>query len=70
MVDEPRDVAADRSVAAPGPVDAEDPDAAVLKVAFFASLAVGVVAQQLSGVVDDARIATDGLGGKDAVSMY
>src|SRR5262249_41663585 len=68
VVDEPRDVAPDVGVAAPGPVDAKHPDAAVGEVALLALLAF-VVAHQLAGVVDDPRVLRDPLGGKDSEAV-
>src|SRR5512138_1634227 len=53
VVDEPRDVAADGRVAAPGSVDAKHPDAAFGEIPLFTGLAVGIVSDQLAGVVDD-----------------
>src|SRR5262249_7256115 len=55
VVDEPRDVPAHVRVAAPHAVDAEDPDAALLQVLIFARVELFAVADELAGVVDDAR---------------
>src|SRR5262249_42135103 len=68
VVDEPPDVAAELCVAAPGPVDAEPPDAAAGEVALLALLAL-VVAHQLAGVVDDPPVLRNPLGGEHAESM-
>ena len=65
MVDEPRDVAADRRVTAPPAVDAEDPDASLRQVAFLARLAVAV-AHELAGIFDDPLVLIDRFGGEDA----
>src|SRR5262252_1253906 len=68
VVDEPRDVAADLRVAAPVPVHAEHPDAALGEVPLLALLAL-VVAHQLTGVVDDPRVLRDPLGCEDAEAV-
>ena len=49
-------------------VDAEHPDRALRKIAFFARCALGV-SYELAGVVDDARVLVDGLGGEDAEAV-
>ncbi len=65
VVDEARDVAADRRVAAPAAVHAEDPDAAFSEVPFLSSLALGI-ADQFAGVVDDPSVLVDRLEREDA----
>jgi hypothetical protein len=69
VIDEPGDVATDRRVAAPRPVDPKDPDAALSQVALFTRLARIVITQQLAVIVDDAGILRNRLGRKHAVSM-
>ena len=70
VIDEPGDVAADCRVAAPGAIDAKDPDAALLPVALFARFTRLVIADQLTGVVDDAGVLRDRLRGEHAVSVH
>jgi hypothetical protein len=69
MIDEPGDVATDRRVAAPVPVDPEHPDAALLEVARLTRLTLFVVAQELAGVIDDPGIFRNRLSGEDAVAV-
>ena len=69
VVDEPREVAADVRVAAPGAVDAEDPDAAVLEIAFLTRFAFDAVSDQFAGVIDDPRVFVDGFGREHAVAV-
>ena len=68
VVDQARDVAADRGVAAPAPVDAEHPDTALLQIARFARRALRVE-DQLARIVDDACVLADALAGKHAVAV-
>src|SRR5581483_2961725 len=70
VIDEPRDVAADVRVAAPRAVDAEHPDASLGEISFLARLARLVVADQLAGVVDDACVLRDRLGGEHAIPVH
>src|SRR5262245_57420575 len=70
VVDEPRHVAADVGIPAPRAVHAEDPGAAFREIPRLARLALPVVANQLAGVVDDARVLRDGLAGEDAEAVY
>jgi hypothetical protein len=69
VVDEPGEVAADRGVAAPGAIDPEDPDTPVREVLFLPRLARFAVPDELSGVLDDARILRNRLEGEDAVAV-
>ena len=68
MIDEAGDVAADGGVAAPGAIDPEHPDASLCEVSLLARPAVAI-AHQLAGVVDDARVLGDRLGGEHAVAV-
>src|SRR5262249_40429199 len=70
VVDEPRDVPAHVRVAAPHAVDAEDPDAALLQVLLFARVELFAVADELAGVVDDARALRDRFGGEHALPVH
>src|SRR6202011_684890 len=69
MVDESRDVAADRGITAPCAVDAEYPDASVGEVTGFARLAPAV-ANELARVVNDAPVLGDRLEREDAEPMH
>jgi hypothetical protein len=68
VVDEAGDVAADTGVPAPAPVDPEHPDAPFGEVPLFARGDL-VVADELAGVVDDARVLVDRFGREDAKAV-
>src|SRR5262245_59435906 len=70
VVDEARDVAADRCVAAPYAVDPKYPHTAFAQVAFFARVAVFVVSNQLAGIVDDAAVLRYRFRREDPVTMH
>jgi hypothetical protein len=69
VIDEPGDVAADERAAAPGPVDPEDPEAALLQILRLAPVARLAVANELAGVVDDPLVLVDGLDREDTVAV-
>src|SRR5262245_17724009 len=69
MIDEPRDVPADRGVTTPRAVDPEDPDATLIEVALLARLAVPIT-NELAGVIDDSRVLRDGFVGEDAEAVH
>ena len=69
VVDVARDVAADRGIANVQSIQLEAPDVALLQVPLLAPQALAVV-DLLSGVVDDARVFGDGLGGEHAPARY
>jgi hypothetical protein len=68
VIDEARDVAVDGGIPAPGPIQAEDPDAALLEVPLFPRAAVAI-AHELASVVDDPRVLVDRPVGKDAPAV-
>src|SRR5262249_59612073 len=69
MVDEPRDVAIDVRVAAPGAVDAEHPQLAAFAITLLARLALLVIPNQLARVVDDAGVLRDRFRREDTVAV-